>query len=169
MAQRNIRLLEIYLDDHWAGAGAGERLAHRLARNNSRTEWAEPLSRLADQVAEDERTLGDIREVFDFDGGKVKRNAAIAAERIGRLKTNGRLLTYSPLSRLLECEALEAGISSKRRLWGALEVAKGDIPELTPFDFPRLMARAEEQLELLRSFHGYAAQMALGAGSGRNP
>lgn len=158
---RDMRLLEIYLDDHWAGAGAGERLARRLAKQNSDTEWADRLDQLADQIAEDDQTLAHIRSAFGIDGGKLKRAMAIGIERAGRLKLNGRFISYSPLSRLLECEALEAGVSAKRKLWTALRVAMAETPELNSFDLDRLVERADEQLDVLRSFHRFAAAMAL--------
>jgi hypothetical protein len=45
------------------------------------------------------------------------------AERLGRLKLNGRLFTRSPLSRIVELETLLVGIRGKEALWTALRVA----------------------------------------------
>ena len=42
------------------------------------------------------------------------------AEKLGRLKPNGQILGYSPLSRLVELETLALGITGKRSLWEAL-------------------------------------------------
>ncbi len=49
---------------------------------------------------------------------QVKRDhlkvlAGWVAEKLGRLKPNGQLLGYSPLSRLVELEALALGITGK--------------------------------------------------------
>ena len=38
-------------------------------------------------------------------GSRAKDGAAWVAEKLGRLKTNGQLTGYSPLSRLVELEA----------------------------------------------------------------
>lgn len=46
---------------------------------------------------------------------------AWAAEKLVRLKLNGRLRGYSPLSRLLELEMLHIGITGKLELWQALQ------------------------------------------------
>jgi len=60
----------------------------------------------------------------------VRRNTAEiagawAAEKLGRLKLNGRLRGYSPLSRLLELEMLHIGITGKLELWQALQRTLG--------------------------------------------
>ena len=43
-----------------------------------------------------------------------------AVEKIGRLKPNGQLTGYSPLSRVVELEGLALGITGKLSLWKAL-------------------------------------------------
>jgi hypothetical protein len=47
----------------------------------------------------------------------VKIGLAVGAERLGRLKLNGRLGTYSPLSRFMELDVLAMGIEGKKLLW----------------------------------------------------
>lgn len=162
MRHSEMNLLEIYLDDHWAGAAAGRSLAKRLYDNNGDTNWRDEFAKLVEQIEEDDQTLAEIRDNFGLDGGKIKRILALTAERVSRLKPNGRLITYSPLSRLLECEAMEAGISAKRRLWAGLHEGCADRPELDQYDLEKLMSRADAQLDLLRSFHAYAAKQAFG-------
>jgi hypothetical protein len=74
---------------------------------------------------------------------RLKALAAWAAEKLGRLKLNGQLTGYSPLSRLLELESLYLGITGKREMWGALERTLGnDVPG---FDFEELGRQAERQ------------------------
>lgn len=160
MEQLDWRLLEIYLDDHWAGAAAGESLARRLHRNNSRTVWADKLAWLVAQIEADDRTLADLRDTLGMDSGGVKRALALFAERVSRLKLNGQAFGYSPLSRVIEAEAMMAGIAGKHRLWAALR--HGLREDLAPpgFDFAELERRAEEQLDVLRSFHQEAAAIA---------
>lgn len=153
----DMHLLEIYLDDHWAGAGAGAALAHRLSRHNHATEWGSKLAWLASQVEQDQRTLNEIRTALGFDGGTLKRRAAQVGERLGRLKLNGRVLGYSPLSRLVEAEAMMTVVGAKHRLWGALGQSVAEYEPLTRFDFGQLAASAEKQLEILHMFHQDAA------------
>jgi len=90
---------------------------------------------------------------------KLKPLGALLAERLGRLKLNGRLWGYSPLSRLDELEALQLGVTGKRRLWRALEHTRSG--ELRGFDFGALAERATEQLVRLEALHLKAAALAL--------
>lgn len=159
MPQDPLQLLHIYLDDHWAGAAAGLSLARRMLRNNRRSPSADDLTWLVAQIEADLHTLVQVRRRLGADGGGVKRALAMVAERVARLKPNGRLLTYSPLSRVLEAEAMISAVAGKHRLWVALRYIQPRT-ELADFDFEALERRAEEQLELLRSFHRKAADMA---------
>ena len=65
----------------------------------------------------------------------------------GRLKLNGEIRGYSPLSRLVELEGLETGVAGKRALWQALSSVFHGDPRLAQFNLDGLIARAEEQLE----------------------
>lgn len=160
MAERD-EAIEIYLNDHWAGAGAGAALAKRLARHNRDTIWSDRLASLANEVESDEHTLQAIRQALGVSGGRIKRAAALGMERFSALKPNGRSFAYSPLSRVVESEAMMAGISGKHRLWASLRAACADDPRLSGFDLAGLEQRAERQLEVLRAFHGAAAKNAL--------
>ena len=159
-----MKLLAIYLDDHWAGAGAGHQLARRLLRNNRRTGWVDQLSWLSDQIESDERTLLQLRRRLNLDGGKVKRALGIAGVRLSGLKPNGRLLAYSPLSRVLEAELMMSGVDAKKRLWAALRSGQLMSADFSGLDFAELERRAEEQLTMLSSFHEEASALAFGPG-----
>ncbi len=79
---------------------------------------------------------------------KLKPLAAVLGERVGRLKLNGQLRGYSPLSRLDELELLQIGVAGKRRLWRALEhTHAGDLPG---FELAALAERATEQAQVPR-------------------
>jgi hypothetical protein len=86
---------------------------------------------------------------------------AWGAEKAGRLKLNGSLLSYSPLSRLLELEGLHLGLTGKLFLWQALEGALGT--SVGGEDLRRLRRRAESQRAELEPFHLAAAREALAA------
>jgi hypothetical protein len=137
------RLVEIYLQDHLAGSVAALELVARAARSNDSNELGAFLKELHAEIDEDRATLLDVMRALGAAPSRVKNGLAWTAEKAGRLKLNGRLLRYSPLSRLLELELLEAGIVAKRSLWTNLE-ALGDS-RLADVDLARLVARADAQ------------------------
>jgi hypothetical protein len=152
-------LLGIYLDDHWAGAGAGTSLANRLATENEGTQWYADLRRIADEIEQDQRALRRVREACAGGGFSVKRLMAQGAERVGRLKTNGSLIGYSPLSRVLELEALISGVKAKRLLWQSLR----HTDAAAHVDLDQMESRTKAQLETLVAIHEQAATIAFTA------
>ncbi|MEZ5411653.1 MAG: hypothetical protein R2761_26705 [Acidimicrobiales bacterium] len=151
-------LLNRYVRDHWALAGAGAALARRAQRSNRNTPWGHQLERVARDIEDDDDTLDAIRHALGADGGRIRRLAVVGAERLGRLKLNGRLLSYSPLSRVYEAEGMAAGITAKRHLWLALAEAVG--PTCAGADLNTLVERADDQLATVASFHRWAVVQA---------
>jgi len=139
------RYLQISLNDHLAGATLGVELAKRTLKENPDGELGEFLRWLGGRLAEDRRALLARIERPSL----AKAGGAWLAEKLGRLKPNGHLTTYSPLSRLVELEGLKTGIEAKRSLWLSL----GDAD---------LVARADEQLERLEPHRLAAARETFG-------
>jgi hypothetical protein len=152
----NRKLLRIYLQDHYAASAAGLNLARRLARENAGTSFADDLTRLANEIAEDRAELGTVLRVLGVEPSRVKVVLARSVERLSRLKLNGRLLDYSPLSRLIELETLSAGIEAKRGLWQALGQVDGELG----VDLDRLTGRAETQIASVERLRKHAAELA---------
>ena len=118
-------LLGIYLNDHLAGATGGKDLARRLARAERDQPDADVLDRLATEIAEDHVALLDIMATLDVPVRRYKTIAACAMEKASRLKPNGRLVTRSPLSRVLELEAMRLGVEGKAAGWRTLRARPG--------------------------------------------
>jgi hypothetical protein len=152
-------LLATYLNDHLAGATAGRALAKRILSENEGNELGAFFAWLLPEIDSD---LDELRRVMQRVGAAedpIKRLAALAAERLGRLKLNGRILGYSPLSPLVECEAMALGIHGKHAMWIALREI--DDPRLAGMDFDHLAARAREQLDRLEEHRLRVARTAL--------
>ena len=141
-----MRRLDIYLNDHLAGSMLGVELSRRALGSNRGTELGQFLEWLHAEIVSDRRTLQAVMKRLGVDGSPVKPAAAWALEKVGRFKLNGQVRGYSPLSPLLELEALEAGVSGKRSLWEVLSTAFPADERLQDFDFAALVARAEHQL-----------------------
>jgi hypothetical protein len=141
--------LAIYLNDHLAGSTVGCELAKRAAQSNRGTEFGPVLERLHQEIVEDRDTLEDVMAKLGVSKDRLKSIAAYAGEKVGRLKLNGQLRGYSPLSRVVELEGLALGVTGKEALWKAL--ATVEDPRLADFDFTALADRAERQQEELES------------------
>jgi hypothetical protein len=153
------RFVEIYLADHHAGSVAGVELAKRIASSNRGTPTGEALDRLVGEIEADRVTLENVLAAVGAQPSFVKDRLAWALERVGRLKSNGRLGGYSPLSRLHELEALSLGVWGKRALWVALgELRKPARPP--GFDFDALAERAAAQFRELEELRIAAAAQA---------
>lgn len=153
------KLLAIYLNDHLAGATVGRELSRRTAGANEGTEFGPQLASLRTQIEEDRASLTAVMDRLGVGQDPLKRVGAIAGERLGRLKLNGSIREYSPLSRVVEFEALLAGIDAKRSLWNTL--VELEHPQLGEFDFDALSARAAEQHAELSELKQRAALLAL--------
>jgi hypothetical protein len=144
-------LLTIYLNDHLAAATAACELARRAARSNRGSSYGNFLERLAGEIEQDRDSLLRVMSSLDVRVSRVKVIGGWGAEKLGRLKLNGRLLGYSPLSRVLELETLALGVSGKLALWRSLQRLQPDQPELATFRLADLQARAERQLKRLET------------------
>jgi hypothetical protein len=142
-------LLATYLNDHLAGATAGRELARRSASSNRGSPLGQFLAVLAREIDEDRDALLALMGELQVGTDRIKVLGGWAAEKVGRLKPNGRLFSYSPLSRLLEVEGLTLGVRGKLALWQALELIQASEPALAKADLASLAQRAERQFSEL--------------------
>jgi len=149
--------LGIYVNDHLAGAVVATNLARRLAASEREWTKADVLERLASEIAEDRDELLDIMAALDVPVSQYKTWASWTAERVGRLKLNGRLHTRSPLSRVLELEAMRLGVEGKAASWRILRIRAESDPGLDAERLDRLIDRAKAQIDLLEELRVEAA------------
>jgi hypothetical protein len=141
----NLKYLSIYLNDHLAGATVGVELSKRAASANEGSEYGAFLSELAHEIAEDRASLERLMERFAVKKDRVKTTGAYLGEKVGRLKPNAHLTSYSPLSRVVELEALTLGVTGKLGLWRALIAVQDADDRLDPEELRVLAERAESQ------------------------
>jgi hypothetical protein len=154
----NDRLLAIYLNDHLAGSAIARDRCRHARDKNSGTEVGAFLDRLLREIDEDQATLRRVMAAVGVKESPLKVALGHLAERAARLKPNGDVRTYTPLSRLVELEALSLGVEGKRLLWVAL--GELDDPRLAAFDFAALVARAQDQRDGLERHRLEAARAA---------
>ncbi|MDQ0378965.1 hypothetical protein [Amycolatopsis thermophila] len=148
--------LAIYLNDQLALGVGWRELARRAAGNNRGTAAGEALDHVATEIAEDVGTFRSIMDRLGVRQNPLKTAAAFGAERIARIKPNGRLLSYSPLSRFLELEVLTMGIDGKKQLWTTLRDQAGLAERLPDVNFDALIERAAGQRALLEPHRAQA-------------
>jgi hypothetical protein len=139
------KFLGIYMNDQLAMGVVWRELAQRAQRNNRGTELGEALAKVAEGIAEDVDTFRTIMRRVGIRTNPAKTCLAAAGERLARFKPNGRLATYSPLSRFEELEILIMGIEGKKQLWATLGDLAGLGSRLPDIDFQHLVERAEQQ------------------------
>jgi hypothetical protein len=154
-------LLGIYLNDHLAGAVAGGDLVRRLAG----AERHEALQRLAAEIEEDRSALLDMMAALDVPVRHYKTVLAWAAEKVARLKPNGHVLTRSPLSRVVELEALRLGVEGKAAGWRTLRARAERDARLDGARLDELIKRATRQIDELERLRVEAAVEAFGGES----
>lgn len=154
------RLLRIYLRDHLAAAVGGTELARRTLANNRGTPFEATLEQLAKDIEEDRQTLVELMDRLGMSPDVLKQSAVWVLEKVTRLKLNGRVLEYSPLSRLIELEALGTGIEAKRALWTALRHVADADPRVDAAEMGRLERRAAGQRKRVEAIRPEAARLA---------
>jgi hypothetical protein len=150
--------LATYLNDHLAGATTGRELAKRALANNRGTEFEPTLEWIVEQIVEDREALLGIMRAVGAPEDHLKKLAAFALERVGRLKPNNALFSYSPLSRLVELEGLVLGVTGKLAVWRSLQQL--DDPRLAGFDLEQLAQRSLEQRDRVEEQRRAAARLA---------
>ena len=157
MQSDQLHLLRIYLRDHEAASVGGLQLFRRCCKANRGTAYAAELQRLTDEVRANRDALRRICRLFGVRYSNLGRAVAYCGATVGRLKPNGRAFHYSPLSRVIEFEALSSAVASQLRLWESLVGLSSFEPRLDNTEMSRLVATAGDQLDALRRLHDMAA------------
>ncbi len=154
------RLLHIYLADHLAGSAGGVSLAKRIARHNSGNDIGREMDRIATAIEEDQAALERLMDRVGARRRRWRQAGAAAGERLSRLKPDGKLFGYSPLSRVLELEGMIMGVTGKLELWRSLLTSRASDSRFDAEELERLRGRAEDQRERLEQLHARAVEQA---------
>jgi hypothetical protein len=152
------------MNDQLAAGVLWREVARRSQRSNSGTPAGDALQRVATAIADDVVTFEQIMDRLGARRSRVKPALAVVAERAGRLKLNGRLTSYSPLSRFAELDFLAIGIEGKKQLWQNLRDGADLATRLPDVDFDGLVERAQRQRDDIEPFRRAAGEAALRGG-----
>jgi hypothetical protein len=158
MAQRPI---DVYLNDHLAGATFGAHLARRLEAEAGGTDFQPTMSQLAVEIEADLDTLTDLMKRIGSTKDPTKQVTAWVAEKASRVKLSGLTSRNEELGRFLSIEALSLGVEGKAALWTTLRQLRDQDPELRSTDLDDLLQRAQHQRQALEAMRMAAARHSL--------
>lgn len=157
------RLLRIYMTDHLALGIFAHELARRAQRATDDPALRAALARVAeDGIGQDISLYKQMMRRLGLSPRSPKIALAVAGERFGRAKLNGRLRQRSPLSSFEELDFLIMAIENKIVLWENLRDLAGLSERLPDIDFDHLTERARAQRAELEPFRIQAGRVALG-------
>ena len=153
------KLARIYLNDHVALLALTIEVAGRSARSNTDSPLGAELLELRRELMSQRETLERVMRRLRLRRSRSKVALARFGQRIGRLKLNGRLTSYSPLSRVFELESLLACVEANRAVFESLRLLRE--PRLEGVDFAALARAAGEQHDELERSRREAVETAL--------
>lgn len=157
-----MRYLDIYLNDHLAGATAGLELIRRAAGAARGSSEGGALDRLVEEVAEDRRALLEVMAALGVPVRHYKIYAAWLAEKVGRVKPNGHARKRSPLSGLVELELMRLGVEGKGAGWRTLRTVAEHDDRIEAGRLDGLIARAAQQAQVLEKLRVETANRLFG-------
>ena len=154
------KLLRIYLQDHHATSSAGVRRIRRLADAEADGPDGPVLARIADEIAAERETQERVMRALGVEPKRAKEVLAQVAERAGLLKLNGKVIGRSPLTSLVELEAMTIAVRGKLAGWTSLRAALGS-DHVGGIDLGALIEQSEEHMATLGELHDRRAAQVL--------
>ena len=143
--QRNAELLGVYVNDHLAAATGGIELICRMLSVHRGSRWQQPLEQLLDELREERSALLRVTRALGIPVRQYKQVGVWLAEKVSRVKLNGRLVSRSPLSDLIEFEFLASAVRGKRSGFETLRIAATVDRRIDPVLVESLIDQAQRQ------------------------
>ena len=141
--------LTIYLNDHLAGSVSAIELVDHLIETYKGKPLEPFFTNLRNEIDADQQTLQDLIRKLGEKESAVRKAGAWVAEKLARMKVRVNDSEKDQMGLLQALEGLLLGITGKRALWSALEVASENVALLRGLDYARLQQRAREQCDLV--------------------
>ena len=155
------KAMDVYLNDHLAGAMLGSDLAEQIRDQNENTPLGELMRSLASQIEEDRQTLIGLMQRMDSSKNPVKQAGAWVIEKASRAKFGGLTSGEPQLGTFMAVESLALGVLGKLSLWRALAEVADQHPALASVDLNELIERAQTQYDRLEHERLAASRRAL--------
>jgi len=155
------KALEIYLNDHLAGAMLGTDLAEQIRKRSEGEPFGDVMTGLAAQIEEDRETLVALMEQLDVARNPVKQATTWLAEKASRPKFSGLTSGEPEVGYFMALESMMLGVTGKLALWRALERVADRYPAIAATDLDELIRRATLQRDTLEEERLRTAERAL--------
>ena len=155
------KALDLYLNDHLAGAVLGSDLADQITEHADDTPLADTMESLSAQIEEDRQTLIDLMEALGTDKNAVKQATTWVAEKASRVKFSGLSSGEPDQGIFMALESLRLGVEGKLSLWLMLKEIQAEEPELAKLNLDELIERARQQRDTLEQERIAAGRRAL--------
>lgn len=152
-------LLGVYLADHLAGAKLGAQRTQRMATAFADSPFHDRLSELSEQIRSERKFLQELIHDFDMRQHTYRQAIAWLGEHVGRLKGNGRVVSRSPSTLVLETELMRSAVIGKLGVWQTLRSNAEELG-LEQRVFTDLEERVAQQVRVLDEVHEFARERA---------
>ncbi len=153
--------IDVYLNDHLAGAMLGSDLAEQIQARNHGTPLGDLMESLAPQIEQDRQTLIELMQQMDSSKNPVKQVTAWIAEKASRAKFSGMTAGEPELGDFMALETLTLGVRGKACMWNALKQVADQHPPIASMKLDELIDRAHTQENALEQQRLDAARRAL--------
>jgi hypothetical protein len=143
------KAMDVYLNDHLAGAMFGTDLAEQIQTRSEGTSLGDVMASIAPQIEEDRQTLIDLMEQMGTSKNPVKQATTWVAEKVSRVKFAGESSGEPELGIFMALESLTLGVTGKLALWKALMEVADQYEPLAALNLDQLAERARSQLGAL--------------------
>jgi hypothetical protein len=155
------KAMDVYLNDHLAGAMVGSGLAEQIRSRNQGTPLGELMGSLAPQIEQDRQTLIGLMQRLGSSRNPVKQAGAWVTEKASRAKFWGLTSGEAQLGTFMAVESLALGVWGKLSLWRALAQVADQYPAIASVDLDDLIDRPQKQYDQLEGERLAASQRAL--------
>ena len=155
------KAMQVYLNDHLAGAMFGSDLARQIESQSEEATLGAAIAEVAMQIEEDQRTLSDLMERLGVSKNPVKQATTWLAEKLSRVKLSGASSGDGDVGLFMALETLSLGVEGKASLWRMLRDVHEVYQELDASELDVLIARAQAQREVLEHERRAAGRRAL--------
>jgi hypothetical protein len=154
--------MDVYLNDHLAGATLGSDLAEQIRDRHEGTPLGDLMRSIAAEIEEDRQMLLDLIDRMNISRDPLKQATGWMAEKASRVKFGGLVSSAPDQGAFMAIESLTLGVEGKACLWKALKEVARQYPALEATDLDDLIKRAEAQHSVLEGVRLAAGRRALG-------